>query len=342
MTSSCLVMCPRPKSRLLVLELWGLGDLALASAFLTAASESYNVTLLARPIADELRSRFWPEVELIKFNAPWTAFERKYHLWRWPGKTIHDVLRQIRNREFDVAVSVRSDPRDHLVMALARAKRRLGFPRWYSRPLLTEVIPCGTGVTHRFSRWGKLANALGLELPSKRELAGLRKAGPVVIHTGAGHSIRVWPLERYAGLVRRLRRDDYLVRVICDADQLGFWLGQNEMAIVPGSPGELLDLLDSAAVVVGNDSGPGHLAALSGIPTFTIFGPQLPALFAPVHPAAEWIEGAPCPYKPCYDQCHFRAAHCLLDLDEVSVWKKLQGFVARQVAIPELIKPRLV
>jgi len=173
-------------------------------------------------------------------------------------------------------------------------------------------------------------------------VSGLRKIGPVVIHTGAGHSIRVWPLERYAGLVRRLRSDDYLVRVICDADQLGLWAGQGEMAIVPRTPGELLDLLDRAAVVVGNDSGPGHLAALSGIPTFTIFGPQLPALFAPVHPAAEWIEGSPCPYKPCYDQCHFPAAHCLLDLDEESVWKRLQRFVARWVAIPELLKPRRV
>lgn len=337
-----IVMCTRPKPRLLVLELWGLGDLALASAFLSAASESYNVSLLAKPAAEELRPRFWPKVELIRFNAPWTAFERKYHIWRWPGKTIHDLLRRIRTQEFDLAVSVRSDPRDHLLMALTRAKRRLGFSRWYSRQLLTEVIPCGAEATHRYSRWAKLAEALDLELRPQRQSSALRKVGPVVIHTGAGHSIRVWPLERYAGLIRRLRSDDYLVQVICDADQLGFWVEQGEMARVSRTPLELLDLLGHAAVVVGNDSGPGHLAALSGIPTFTIFGPQLPALFAPVHPAAEWIEGAPCPYKPCYDRCHFPAAHCLLDLDEESVWKRLQAFVARWVAIPQRIRPRLV
>ena len=328
--------------KLLVVELWGLGDLALASAFLNSASEMYNVTLLAKPMAEHLRDHLWPKVEVLAFNAPWTSFEQKYRLSRWRGKAIYALLRRIRNQEFDVAVSVRQDPRDHLLMALARTKRRLGFSRWGSRLLLTEAIPCGTGLTHRYLLWGKLAKALGITLRTQPKVSRLNKDGPVVIHTGAGHPIRVWPLERYANLVRKLRSSGYSVQVICDADQLGFWGREGEKATVPRYVGELLDLIDRAAVLIGNDSGPGHLAALGGIPTFTIFGPQLPALFAPVHPAAEWVEGAPCPHKPCFDSCHFPAPYCLLDLDEESVWKNLQRFVARRVANPELIEPRLV
>jgi len=53
------------------------------------------------------------------------------------------------------------------------------------------------------------------------------------------------------------------------------------------------------------------------VPTFTIFGPQLPSCFTPLHPQAEWIEGKPCPYKPCYDYCQFAAPHCLWTWD----WK---------------------
>ena len=49
----------------------------------------------------------------------------------------------------------------------------------------------------------------------------------------------------------------------------------------------LLTKLASADRFIGNDSGPGHLAALLGVPTFTIFGPQLPELFAPQHPQAD-------------------------------------------------------
>jgi glycosyltransferase involved in cell wall biosynthesis len=66
------------------------------------------------------------------------------------------------------------------------------------------------------------------------------------------------------------------------------------------------------------------------VPVFTIFGPQLPERFAPLHPSAEWIEGRPCRFKPCSDSCHFTAPHCLLDLDEMSVWFRVERFIGRQ------------
>ena len=51
------------KPKLLVVELWGLGDLIIATPFLQAASEKYAVTLLAKPYAEDLQLRFWPEVK---------------------------------------------------------------------------------------------------------------------------------------------------------------------------------------------------------------------------------------------------------------------------------------
>ncbi len=39
------------KPRLLVLELWGLGDLVIATPFLRAAAGQFSVTLLAKPFA---------------------------------------------------------------------------------------------------------------------------------------------------------------------------------------------------------------------------------------------------------------------------------------------------
>jgi heptosyltransferase III len=35
---------------------------------------------------------------------------------------------------------------------------------------------------------------------------------------------------------------------------------------------------------IGNDSGPGHLAAAVGVATFTLFGPTDPAVWGPVGP----------------------------------------------------------
>src|SRR5208337_4208896 len=98
----------------------------------------------------------------------------------------------------------------------------------------------------------------------------------VFIHTGAGQPVRVWPLERYRQLVKRLRGQDQAVRVVCNPEQRDWWLeaGEKEVA-TPRTIAQLLDLMGDAAVFIGNDSGPGHLAAFSGIPTFTFFGPQV-------------------------------------------------------------------
>ena len=54
---------------------------------------------------------------------------------------------------------------------------------------------------------------------------------------------------------------------------------------MPRNVTELIAQIDRAGAFIGNDSGPGHLAAICGVPTFTLFGPQLPEWFAPLHPA---------------------------------------------------------
>ncbi len=62
------------KPKLLILELWGLGDLVIATPFIRAATEKFEVTLLAKPFAQEMRPRLWPAVKVVPFTAPWTAF----------------------------------------------------------------------------------------------------------------------------------------------------------------------------------------------------------------------------------------------------------------------------
>jgi ADP-heptose:LPS heptosyltransferase len=319
--------------RLLVFELWRLGDLAVAAPFLRLASQNYEVTLVAKPLAQELRPRFWPGVRIVPFVAPWTVFRGKYRLHKWPWKGIGHLLQTIRRQSFDAAVSARWDPRDHLLMALTGAKRRYGFPRWGSQALLTDPMNSGEPLAHRYSHWQQLAKALGFDLPAHSVLTHQSEGGQIVVHTGASQPVKVWPLERYARLVRRLRHQGYMVQVLCDINQLQFWREQGEAAVAPRSLTELCGLLESAEILIGNDSGPGHLAAVSGIPTFTIFGNQSPALFAPIHPASEWIEGAPCRYKPCYDSCRFPVPHCLVDIDEETVCREIETFATKQMPI---------
>lgn len=321
------------KLKLLVLELWGMGDLVLATPFLRAATAEFEVTLLAKPMAQELQPRLWPGVEVLPFTFPWTAFRGKYNLTRWPWRELASLARQLRLHHFDTAVSARWDPRNDVLLKLTGARRRVGFPRLCSGVFLTESLTPPAPGAHRYDNWRALARHLGMDLPSREHMASpIRRTDTILIHTGAAQQVRVWPLERFQILLDHLRQRHYSVQIVCDAAQSEWWSAHGEAVRVPASLAELMALIDGAGLFVGNDSGPGHLAAMMGVPTFTIFGNNLPSLFSPLHSQAEWIEGGPCPYKPCFDSCRFSKPECLLSTGASDAWTKLRSFAEKHLA----------
>jgi heptosyltransferase-2 len=287
---------------------------------------------MSKVYGKDLQVRFWPGVRVIPFPAPWTAFKGKYRLHRWPWRSLARLLKEIRVERFDVGLSARWDPRDHLLIALAGARKRLGYPRLGSGVFLTHPLQRPDPSAHRSEYWRVLGNALRLNIPERVTVPAVRASphrNEIIIHSGAGQPVRVWPLERYLALATRLRKAGQPVQVVCDPDQRDWWLQAGEEGVTtPYTVTELLTLLDWAYLLIGNDSGPGHIAALAGIPTFTVFGPQLPEWFAPSHPAAEWIEGKPCPYKPCSDYCRWPKPRCLTELTEDEVWERVARFIA--------------
>jgi ADP-heptose:LPS heptosyltransferase len=52
----------------------------------------------------------------------------------------------------------------------------------------------------------------------------------------------------------------------------------------PSTYVDLFNELASTAVFIGNDSGPGHLAGVIGLPTLILFGPSEPATWRPLGP----------------------------------------------------------
>jgi len=250
----------------------------------------------------------------------------------------------LRREKFDVALSARWDPRDHFLLRLTGAKARLGFPRTGSQIFLTEPLAIADRKAHRYENWRIIAQSLNLPSDAREQLAfpPSRETRLILVHTGAAQPVRIWPLERYHALVKKLRALGHQVRIVCNAEQLIPWqqAGETDVA-APRSIQGLLEILGTARLFIGNDSGPGHLAAACGLPTFTLFGPQLPELFVPLHPAAEFVEGKPCPYKPCFDYCRFPTPFCLWDITEEEVWPRLSQFVQRHIPVkPATIQSR--
>lgn len=315
---------------LLVAEFRGMGDIAILIPFLRAALTHYDVTLLATPNAAGLLRRFAPEVELIPCVAPWALFSGGRNLPRWPWRTLLRVLRELRFRRFAAAVSIWPLASDHLFLRLARPGRLLGYGRRGAGWLLDENLANGSHV-HRPEAWRRLAARLSLPpVPAASpRLQPPASARRVVLHSGASQALRIWPLARYAELLRRLRAQGWDPVVLCDRAQLADWHGLGEpLARTANGMDELVDVIAGGAAFLGNDSGPGHIAALCGVATFTIFGPQVPELFAPGHPQAAWIEGRPCPYKPCFDHCRYAEPHCLTGIEVDAVWPKLEQWLA--------------
>jgi heptosyltransferase-2 len=266
--------------------------------------------------------------------APWTAFRRKYRLLAWPWREMFRLTRSIRASRFDLAVSARWDPRNHFLLALAGARQRFGIPRLGSQIFLTHPIVRPDPDAHRYENWRALGRALGLDMPVREEIQPVpRVSGQerwILVHTGAAQAVRVWPLENYRQLVSRLRQKQLRVQVACDPNQRNWWLQNGESGVAtPANVTELIALADQAYGFIGNDSGPGHLAAFTGVPTFTIFGPQLPEWFAPLHPAAQWAEGKACPYKPCSDYCRLAQPICLTSWTEPEIWARVEPFVQK-------------
>ena len=320
------------KPKLLVVELWGIGDLAIATPFLRAAAERYQVTLLAKPHALELQARLWPEVRVEPWTAPWTVFRGKYQLWRWPWRSMSALFRKLRAEKFDVAVSARSDPRDHPVMKFATAESRLGFPIGGSGIFLNQPLAAPEQSAHRYEYWRIVAAKLRLALPERQRLPVMdhHDRRLVLVHSGARLAARVWPMPYYHDLVSRLRQEGHTVQVLCDPNQEAQWRQWDENQVsCPRSLEQLFFWLDRAAAFVGNCSGPGHLAAVSGVPTFTFFGPSRSVWFAPLHPQADWLEDNSCSYKPCKDYCHFSSPRCLENITVESAWLPVRHFLQR-------------
>ncbi len=326
----------RPK--LLVIELWGLGDLAIASPFIRAAQLHYEVTILAKAVAGEIAPALWPGANVREWTAPWTAFKGKYRLWNWPWKELQELRAWSKRENFSAVVSARHDPRDHVLMRFLGVRRRVGVPRLGSGSLLTDTPPAPARLSHRAEWWTAVGRPLGIVPTASSGSSPFppgMKRGRILIHSGAAQPVRVWPLERYAGVARELARMGYDVRVVCDPGQEGFWFSQTGIVVVkPAGIGGFLSELEEAMAFVGNDSGPGHLAAAAGVPTFTIFGNQLPEWFLPVHPLAGHIPGGACPHKPCFDACRFAEAHCLTGISSDVVLSGIGDFLRRLGASP--------
>ena len=347
--SACHATQAGGTKRCLIVELWGVGDLVMMTAALRGLlAEGWEVTVLGKPHARALLESTYPQVSWIAFDAPWTVFLGKYRLWCWPWRRLFGLFFDLRVRRFDAAVSVRKDPRDHLLMWLTGAKRRIGFATRLGRFFLNEAVPVSRPEAHKVEDWWEVQDRmLGAGkphlLPQLVPDAGLvekfrarfrenfgRK--PVLaLHCGARIAVRRWPEAYFRELVLKLRGEfDFGLVLFPDPDGYGSGLADLADVTLSGlSLPELVAALGCASALVGNDSAPAHIADAMGVPAVALFGPTKPEWFRPYGKEHLVVIRDICAYRPCFDYCRFPEPYCLTRLKPEVVWPEVWDYFRR-------------
>jgi lipopolysaccharide heptosyltransferase II len=170
-----------------------------------------------------------------------------------------------------------------------------------------------------------------------RDFPALRKRPLVLLYASGGPlPIRAWPLPHFQALAAALIREGYAIGVVgLETDRP---LGQSivehcasplcvNLAGYTATVRELVLLFHSAVLLVSNDGGPIHFAALTPMPILALFGPETPLLYGPLSPHAHCLfRRLPC--APCLSAYNHRRTPCDGDnqcLKQVSVTEVLEA-----------------
>ena len=192
-----------------------------------------------------------------------------------------------------------------------------------------EVPKITTDASAAGELWRKL-RALHPDIGPARKLVVLNP------NASARFPMRRLPLESFTELARSLLKDPEVFVVITgvasekpDAHYMCTQLASPRVLDLAGQTTmtELLQLYDLAHVLVTNDSGPAHFAALTRIHVIVFFGPEIPERYRPLTASSDVIHtGYSC--SPCIGPFNQRQSPCNdnLCLKSVSV-EEVAGLV---------------
>ena len=183
---------------------------------------------------------------------------------------------------------------------------------------------------HRFNAFGEIVSdfvdeqAPVTQLPFKVDQAALgflrvlvpdrENKALVAIHPGASVLYKLWSQAYFARLASYLQESGFQVVWVGAGDRDAQIIAAIKQAIKTDESvnlcnrltfPELIALYQRCRFFVGNDSGPMHLAAASGVPVFALFGPSDEAIWAPLGEHCHLLRGT----LRCSDDC----IHCRLN-----------------------------
>jgi heptosyltransferase-3 len=273
--------------KILLITLSNIGDAVMTTPVLEALHARYPQAVIDI-VTDARASRLFT-------HCPYrgTILERDKQAG-WRGTVT--LVRQLRNTRYDLIVDLRTDGLTLLLRARQRLTRRNARTPGY------HAVERHFGVVARHLNNTDIpAEKLWLLQAehdvARQQLSGLPGQRWLALGPGARWQPKCWPVQGFRTLVERLQTEFDAVILLGDSSENGICEYISTTLPLPAiNLAGKTDLLQTASILghsrlfVGNDSGPGHIAAAAGTPTVTVFGPGDPGRYHPWHPHAQWIQ----------------------------------------------------
>ena len=238
---------------------------------------------------------------------------------------------RLRAERFDLAVDLQGLFRSAAMARLAGCPVRVGFAngREGSPLFYTQRVAVPTPEMHAVDRYLLVADALGVARPATQQFrfrilpadqeqvsavlgrAGVRAGSSwIAMNVSARWPTKRWPVESFAVVADRLHQEGAGPVVLiggpddrADAQMVKALVNTSSMIDVTGlTPlGLLPALLQSASLLLTNDSGPMHVAAAVGTPVIALFGPTSAARTGP-YGKNHRVLARQLPCSPCFNR----------------------------------------
>ena len=311
-------MSSRSQNRCLVVKIGAIGDVIMCAAALNRFRElvpNVHVTWLCGSSSAVLLNKLALADHIIEIDESRlfksTLFTK--------SAAVLGIWKQLFWSSYDLVVVGHSDPRYQLFTKCVRARefRSLGLSDGRRRPIPgryhgDEYLSLFLGVDGPGQERATVPK-IRPELPSHLGNIFKHGQGPFVaiMPGGAKNSLaddyqRRWPLDYYVQLSKQLRKKRINVVITgaaSDAWVIEAFKGVDVINLVgQTSTLELVGVCERCDVVVTHDSGPLHLAELSGVKIVAIFGPTSPSeKVDPFFDGVLFWGGDSLACRPCYD-----------------------------------------
>lgn len=225
----------------------------------------------------------------------------------------------------------------HALAAPAAEQPRVKRPKAMDR---LDVPKIATDAATEARIWTKL-RAFHADIGPSRKI--------VILNPNASERfpMRRVPLDGFVDLAKRLLEDPDLFVLITgvrsekpEAQQMCARVGSPRVLDLTGETTlqDLLHVFDLAHVMVSNDSGPAHFAALTRVHVIVFFGPEIPERYRPLATSSDVVHTgfscSPCigPYNQRLSPCNNNL--CLQTIDIAAVSELVKARLAHAVPRP--------